>query len=250
MRGYESAPHHRMRAGHYVQQHRPEVPDHALQRVNASHMTEATRPDDNRALLKAQFDAEHQRVSTTAKDVFEQNVRAVSDRGALLAHREQYSKNRGDEDIPPSDELAAAAARVSPIYEEIGSLPPAPFSGEPARDWCTKVIDELRDKFPGGHDDIPVRTLLDMSEESFENIFTAVIEHAWAAAQAWAPVGVLRARHTTRGGIPVTEYVGDEQAARAVWKPFLPPARAVKVLRGPGGVSITPNRTWLGKVSL
>jgi hypothetical protein len=232
----------------YVQQHRPEVPDHALRRVNASHMTEATRPDDNRALLKAQYDAEHHRVATTAQEVFDQTVRAVADRSVLLARREAYSKNRGDEDIPPSDELAAAAAQVAPIYDEIQSVPPAPFRGQPAQEWQAIVIDELRNKFPGGpHDDIPVRTLLEMDEGAFENIWTNVCEHAWAAAQAWAPAGVLRARHTTRGGIPVTEYVGDEQAA---WRPFLAPARAVRRFRGPGGVEITPNRAWLGKIEL
>ena len=164
MRGYESHSglHHRMRAGHYVQRHRPEVPDHALRRVNASHMTRAARPDEvdippltERALAPA---------PSTAKELLAEHMKATDARAALLARREAYSKNRGDEDIPPSPELAAAHARVSPIFDEIQSVPPAPLNGQPARDWCTKVIDELRDKFPGGpHDDIPVRTLLDMS---------------------------------------------------------------------------------------
>jgi hypothetical protein len=247
MRGYESAPHHRMRdAARYLQQHRPEIPSDGKERINSSHLTEATRPDDKRARLKTQYDAEHQSVSTTAQEVFDQTVRAIADRGALVARREQYSKNRGDEDAPPSDELAAAAARVSPIYEEIGSVPPAPFNGQPARDWQANVIGELRNKFPGGpHDDIPVRTLLDMDEGGFGQIWSDVTEHAWAAAQAYAPPGVLRARQVLRGGIPVTEYVGDEQAA---WRPFMPPARAVRRMRGPGGREIVPNRGFVGPV--
>jgi hypothetical protein len=235
-----------MRAGHYVQQHRPEIPDHALRRVNASHMTEATRPDDNRALLKAQYDAEHQRVSTTAQEVFDQTVHAIADRSALLARRERYSKPRSDEEISPSSELAAAAAQVSGIYSELGSLPPAAYNGEPARDWQTKVIGELGKKFPGGvHDGTPVETLLDMDQGGFDQVWSDVLAHAEAAAQAWAPVGALRARQVLIGSIPVTEYVGDEQAA---WRPFMPPARAVKVMRGPGGTPITPNRGYVGKV--
>jgi hypothetical protein len=118
MRGYESAPHHRMRAGHYVQQHRPEIPDHALRRVNASHMTEATRPDDSRALLKAQYDAEHQR---TAKDVLEQTVRTIDDRSVLLDRREAYTRNRDDESTVPSEEVSLAHSRVYPIYAEFQS---------------------------------------------------------------------------------------------------------------------------------
>jgi hypothetical protein len=172
-------------------------------------------------------------------------MKATDDKGVLLARREKY---RSDEDVPPSDELAQAYAQVTPIYDELQSAPLTPFNGEPARDWQARAIGELRNKFPGGpHDGVPVRTLLDMDEGGFGQIWTDVVEHAWAAAQAWAPPGMLRARQVLRSGIPVTEYVGDEQQA---WKPFLPPARAVKVMRGPDGTSITPNRAWLGKVAL
>jgi hypothetical protein len=244
MRGYESAPHHRMRAGHYVQRHRPEVPDSGLERVNASHMTEAGRSGQE-ALQLAQKDPN---APATAKELLEEHMKATDDKGVLLARREQYSKNRRDEDALPSEEAALAASKAEEVYREFGSTAPTPLNGEDGRSYRLRICDELR-KHSSRHANISLRALAGMDEAGFSAIEGEILEDAMAAARVFAPPFQLRERVTRVDGVPVpvTEFAGDPR----VWLArFMHPGRSVAKMRGPGGVEITPNRSYVGKVAL
>jgi hypothetical protein len=181
----------------------------------------------------------------TAAELLERQQASVDDRSVLLDRRISHSQPGADNTGSLPDDLAAAALKARPAYDEWGSTAPSPMTGETARDYSLRVISEL--KKHSKHADSRLRALADLDDPAFNQIFDEVIADALEAGRTWAPPGALRARQVERAdGSTMTEFVGDSLAC---WGQFMRPAQAVRRIRI-RGVEITPNRGFVGKVAL
>jgi hypothetical protein len=177
----------------------------------------------------------------TAWELYKQQAQRVDDRQVLLDRREQFSDETRGGAMALSDELAAAAARAQPIYEEFGSSAPSTMQGEDARSYKIHVCSELK-KHSAKHSELPLRALENMQEAAFENVVSEILADAYEVAKAYAPPGQLRQRTEVRqdGSTHIT-WAGDMR----IWlNRFMAPARAVTRLRI-RGVDVVPNRSFI-----
>jgi hypothetical protein len=178
----------------------------------------------------------------TAWQLYQAQSQRVDDRQTLLDRRQQYSDETSGGAAPViSDELAQAAARAQPIYEEFGSAAPSPLAGEDAKSYRLRVCDELK-KHSAKHSEVALRALENMHEAAFENVESEILADAYEVGKAFAPPGQLRERRETRadGSTHIT-YAGDP----LIWMSrFMRPARAVTRIRI-RGVDVVPNRSFI-----
>jgi hypothetical protein len=183
----------------------------------------------------------------SAAEILQQQVGAADDRSVLLDRREAHRQPGADQALAAiSDELAQAAERARPIYEEFGSTPPSPLQGEDGRSYRLRVCDELRKHSPC-HGNIRLRALSGLDEAAFSQIESEILADAAEAGKVFAPPGQLRERREYRadGSVHVT-FAGDPK----IWLArFMHPGRAVVKMRGPGGIEITPNRGFVGRTT-
>jgi hypothetical protein len=177
----------------------------------------------------------------TAWELYQQQASRLDDRKVLLDRRSDFSdQERGGAPVV-SDELAQAAARAQPIYEEFGSSAPSPLAGEDAKSYRLRVCDELK-KHSAKHSEVALRALENMQEAAFESIESEILTDAHEAGKAFAPPGQLRQRvevrqdgstHITYAGSPLTWMSRYMALARAVTR--------VRIR----GVDVTPNRSFI-----
>jgi hypothetical protein len=181
----------------------------------------------------------------TAWELYRAQAQRVDDRSVLLDRRRQFSdETRGGAPVV-SDQLAQAALKAEEVYREFGSSAPSPLAAEDHKSYRLRVCDELR-KHSSRHGNIPLRALADMNEAGFSQIEGEILSDALEAGKVYAPPNTLRPREILRSdGSRVVEWAGSP----LVWlSHFMRPARAVKLMRGPNRVPITPSREFVGKI--
>jgi hypothetical protein len=181
------------------------------------------------------------RMRESAWQLYQRQSQRLDDRSVLLDRRSDFSDETTGGAPVISDELAQAAARAQPIYNEFGSSAPSPLAGEDARSYRLRVCDELK-KHSAKHSETALRALENMHEAAFEAVESEILADAYEVGRAFAPPGQLRERRETRadGSTHIT-YAGDP----LVWMSrFMRPARAVTRMRI-RGVDVVPNRSYI-----
>jgi hypothetical protein len=180
----------------------------------------------------------------TAWELYQQQASRVDDRKVLLDRREHYSDETSGGSLALSDELAQAAARAEPIYNEFRTSAPSPLAAEDGRSYRLRIIDELK-KHSSRHGNLSLRAIADLNEDAFSAIEGEVLSDALEAGKSFAPPNQLRQRVEVRqdGSTHIT-YAGSP----LVWlSRFMRPGRAVTRMRI-NGVDVVPNRSYIGKL--
>jgi hypothetical protein len=182
----------------------------------------------------------------SAWELYQRQSQRLDDRQTLLARRENFSDESRGGRLALSDELAAAASRAQPIYNEFQTSAPSPLAAEDGRSYRLRIIDELK-KHSSRHGNLSLRAIADLNEDAFSAIEGEVLSDAMEAGKAFAPPNTLRPREIQRAdGTRAVEYAGSP----LVWlSHYMAPARAVRVMRGPNRVPITPSRSFIGKIA-
>jgi hypothetical protein len=181
----------------------------------------------------------------TAWELYRAQAQRVDDRSVLLDRREQNFSDETHGGAPViTDQLAQAAAKAEQVYKEFGSTAPSPLTGEDARSYRLRVVDELK-KHSSRHGNLRLRTLADLNEDAFSAIEGEVLTAALEAGRSFAPPNTLRPREIQRAdGSRAIEWAGSP----TVWlSHFMAPARAVTRMRI-RGTYVVPNRSFIGKI--
>ena len=181
------------------------------------------------------------RMRESAWQLYQRQSQRLDDRQTLLDRRENFSDESRGGSLALSDELAAAASRAEPIYNEFQTSAPSPLAAEDARSYRLRIIDELR-KHSSRHGNLSLRAIADLNEDAFSAIEGEVLTDALAAGRVYAPPGQLRQKTEVRmdGSTHIT-YAGDP----LVWMSrFMRPQQAVKRMRI-RGVDVVPNRSYI-----
>src|SRR6516164_6346545 len=116
----------------------------------------------------------------TAWELYKQQAQRVDDKQVLLDRRTQFSdETRGGAPVI-SDELAQAAARAQPIYNEFQTSAPSPLAAEDGRSYRLRIIDELK-KHSSRHGNLSLRAIADLAEPAFGEIESQVLSDALEA---------------------------------------------------------------------
>ena len=177
----------------------------------------------------------------TAAEILQQQANRQDDRSVLLDRRQSHTQPGTDQTGSLPDDLAAAALRAKPIFDEFGSAPPSRLQNEDAKSYRLRIIDELR-RYSSKHGNVRLRALADLDTAAFDQIESEILANALEAGRTFAAPGTLRERRVERAdGIPMTEFVGSP----LVWlSHFMRPAVAVRRVRIQG-VDVVPSRGYI-----
>src|SRR6516225_5913012 len=106
----------------------------------------------------------------TAAEILQQQANRQDDRSVLLDRRASHTQPGTDDNTGSlPDDLAAAALKAKPVYDEWQSAPPSPLQNEDARSYRLRVIDELR-KHSSKHANVRLRAIADLDDPAFTQI--------------------------------------------------------------------------------
>jgi hypothetical protein len=97
----------------------------------------------------------------TAWQLYQAQAAKVDDRKVLLDRRTQFTDETKGGAMALSDELAAAALRATPIYNEFQTSAPSPLAAEDGRSYRLRIIDELK-KHSSRHGNLSLRAIADL----------------------------------------------------------------------------------------